>query len=38
MTAKEWRENHPDKKGNIRDYASINELIVFQIWKISMRY
>ena len=27
MTAKEWRENHPDKKGNIRDYASINELI-----------
>lgn len=27
MTAKEWRENHPDKKRNIRDYASINELI-----------
>ncbi len=27
MTAKEWRENYPDKKGNIRDYASINELI-----------
>jgi hypothetical protein len=22
-----WREQHPDQKGNIRDYASINELI-----------
>lgn len=27
MTAKEWRERHPDKKGNIRDYAGINQLI-----------
>lgn len=27
MTAKQWRDNNPDKKGNIRDYASINELI-----------
>ena len=27
QTAKSWRESHPDKKGNIRDYASINELI-----------
>ena len=27
MTAKEWREKNPNKKGNIRDYASINELI-----------
>ena len=27
MTAKEWRENNHDKKGNIRDYASITELI-----------
>lgn len=27
MTAKQWREANPDKKGNIRDYASINELI-----------
>ena len=26
-TAKQWREENPDKKGNIRDYASINELI-----------
>lgn len=27
MTAKMWREKHPDLKGNIRDYATINELI-----------
>ena len=27
MTAKEWRNTYPDKKGNMRDYASINELI-----------
>jgi len=27
MTAKMWREQHPELKGNIRDYASINELI-----------
>ena len=27
MTAKEWRESNPDLKGNIRDYASINQLI-----------
>ncbi len=27
MTAKQWREEHSDLKGNIRDYASINELI-----------
>ena len=27
MTASEWREKNPDKKGNIRDYATINELI-----------
>ncbi|BCD55448.1 KilA-N domain-containing protein [Alistipes indistinctus] len=27
MTAKTWREQHPDLKGNIRDYATINELI-----------
>ena len=26
-TAKEWRDANPDLKGNIRDYASINELI-----------
>lgn len=27
MTAKEWRDTHPELKGNIRDYASINQLI-----------
>ena len=27
QTAKQWREAHPELKGNIRDYASINELI-----------
>ena len=27
MTAKQWRDNNPDKKGNIRDYATINQLI-----------
>lgn len=26
-TAKQWREENPDLKGNIRDYASMNELI-----------
>jgi hypothetical protein len=26
-TAKQWRDENPDKKGNIRDYAGINELI-----------
>lgn len=27
QTARQWREDHPELKGNIRDYASINELI-----------
>ena len=27
MTAKMWHEQNPELKGNIRDYASINELI-----------
>ena len=27
MTAQEWREANPELKGNIRDYATINELI-----------
>lgn len=27
VTAKQWRDANPDLKGNIRDYASINELI-----------
>ena len=27
LTAKQWREENPKKEGNMRDYASINELI-----------
>ncbi len=28
MTAKQWREQHPEESGNIRDYADIYQLIV----------
>ncbi len=28
MTAKEWRESNQDKDGNIRDYASVEQLVV----------
>ena len=28
MTAKQWCENTPDKKGNIRDHANLNQLLV----------
>ena len=28
VTAREWRQNNPDKEGNIRDYASIEQLLV----------
>ena len=27
QTAKQWRDAHPEQKGNIRDHATINELI-----------
>ncbi|WP_341491113.1 KilA-N domain-containing protein [Mesomycoplasma ovipneumoniae] len=27
-TAREWRDENPDLEGNIRDYASLNELLV----------
>lgn len=27
-TAKQWREENPDEKGNIRDYASLEQLVV----------
>jgi len=27
-TAKQWREENPDKKGNIRDYATLEQLVV----------
>ena len=28
MTAKEWRDNHPKEKGNIRDMANLAQLII----------
>ena len=28
LTAKEWRERNPDKSGNIRDYAGLEQLVV----------
>lgn len=27
MTAKQWREQNPDKKGNMRDYAEVSQLV-----------
>ena len=27
LTAKKWRENNQSKKGNIRDYANVSQLI-----------
>ena len=27
-TAKQWREENPDKNGNIRDYATLEQLVV----------
>lgn len=27
-TAKQWREENPDKEGNVRDYANIEQLVV----------
>lgn len=28
MTARQWRDAHPDSKGNMRDEATITELVV----------
>ena len=28
MTAKEWKKNNPDKTGNMRDHASLSQLLV----------
>ncbi len=28
ITAKEWRDRNPDKSGNIRDYATLEQLVV----------
>jgi hypothetical protein len=30
ITAKQWRDENPDLKGNIRDYANINELYAYE--------
>ena len=27
MTAKQWRDSHPDLKGNIRDYTNVSQLV-----------
>ncbi len=36
MTAKEWRELNPEKTGNIRDYATLNQFWYWQTWKAIM--
>jgi len=28
MTAKEWRDQNPEKEGNLRDYANVSQLVV----------
>jgi hypothetical protein len=28
ITAKQWKEEYPDKSGNIRDCATLNQLLV----------
>lgn len=28
MTAKDWRDQHPDKQGNVRDHATLEQLVV----------
>ena len=28
ITAKEWRDSNPDKTGNVRDYATLEQLVV----------
>lgn len=27
MTAKQWRDQYPDKEGNIRDYSNVTQLV-----------
>jgi hypothetical protein len=27
VTAKEWREQNPNKKGNVRDFANVTQLV-----------
>jgi hypothetical protein len=37
ITAADWRKANPGLKGNVRDYASINEQFAFPTWKILTR-
>ena len=27
MTAKQWRDSHPEDRGNIRDHANVSQLV-----------
>lgn len=36
MTAKQWRERNPDQTGNIRDYATVQELTVLSNLQVLM--
>lgn len=38
IIAKHWREQNPELKGNIRDYASINELICLSNLKLKRAF
>ncbi|MDD4802727.1 MAG: hypothetical protein PHF24_07290 [Syntrophomonas sp.] len=38
ITAKQWREEHPDKNGNIRDYVTLNQLLDLANMEAIMRY
>ena len=38
IMAKEWRDKSSETKGNIRDEATIEQLVVLSIWKASMLY
>lgn len=36
QTAKQWREANPDLRGNIRDYATVNELFCYVLSEVLM--
>jgi hypothetical protein len=38
MTAKQWRADNPSLKGNVRDFATIEQLVVLSIWKAPTPY
>ena len=38
MTAKQWRDANPKSEGNIRDAATIEQLVVLSTWKASMQF